>query len=230
MVVDLFLVFSFIKRLVTPFNKWAAFKEGIIDAKGNILVRRRDFTKASQRKAFGIFDQLILNLKKLLAKLPGGQTRLASYAAALWLIKESEEYQNKTGTLFESAEIDEEYIENAMNRFVEEYADIIEEQEIKLDEAKKKVSKDDKGELRKLLLDLKTANSSSYDIRQAVEKWLNEKGYMDDVEEVTGVGGGAIAGLGVGASGEPGVSKKAQGKYKKKNFIDFMSRMSENEN
>ena len=53
---------------------------------------------------------------------------------------------------------------------------------------------------------------------------------MDDVEEVTGVGGGAIAGLGVGASGEPGVSKKAQGKYKKKNFIDFMSRMSENEN
>ena len=117
-----------------------------------------------------------------------------------------------------------------MNRFVEEYADIIEEQEIKLDEAKKKVSKDDKGELRKLLLDLKTANSSSYDIRQAVEKWLNEKGYMDDVEEVTGVGGGAIAGLGVGASGEPGVSKKAQGKYKKKNFIDFMSRMSENEN
>ena len=78
MVVDLFLVFSFIKRLVTPFNKWAAFKEGIIDAKGNILVPRRDFTKASQRKAFGIFDQLILNLKKLLAKLPGGQTRLAS--------------------------------------------------------------------------------------------------------------------------------------------------------
>ena len=82
MVVDLFLVFSFIKRLVTPFEKWDAYKEGIIDKDGNILIKRKDYSKPAQRKAFGVFDQLILNVKKLLAKLPGGSTRLASYAVA----------------------------------------------------------------------------------------------------------------------------------------------------
>ena len=88
MVVDLFLVYSFIRRLVTPFDKWDAYKLGIIDDEGNILIRRKDFTKKAQRQAFGIFDKLILNIKKLLAKLPGGSTRLGTYAAALWLIKE----------------------------------------------------------------------------------------------------------------------------------------------
>ena len=50
MVVDLFLVFQFIKKLVTPFTKWPAFKLGIIDAKGNIVIRRKDFTKKEQSK------------------------------------------------------------------------------------------------------------------------------------------------------------------------------------
>ena len=87
MVVDLFLVYSFIKRLVTPFEKWEAYKEGIIDEKGNILIKRKEFSKNAQKKAFCNFDQMILNLKKLLGKLPGGQTKLASYASALWLIR-----------------------------------------------------------------------------------------------------------------------------------------------
>ena len=90
MIVDLFLVFNFIKRLVTPFEKWEAYKEGIIDEKGNLLIKRKDFVKNSQKSAFGIFDQMILNLKKLLGKLPGGQTKLASYASALWLIREQQ--------------------------------------------------------------------------------------------------------------------------------------------
>lgn len=90
MIVDLFLVFNFIKRLVTPFEKWEAYKEGIIDEKGNLLIKRKDFVKNSQKSAFGIFDQMILNMKKLLGKLPGGQTKLASYASALWLIREQQ--------------------------------------------------------------------------------------------------------------------------------------------
>ena len=63
MVVDLFLVFNFIKRLVTPFKKWDAYKEGVIDVNGNILLRRKDFTTKAQSNSFGVFDQLILNLK-----------------------------------------------------------------------------------------------------------------------------------------------------------------------
>jgi len=168
MVVDLFLVFQFIKKLVTPFNKWPAYKLGIIDAKGNIVIRRKDFTKREQGKAFGVFDQLVANVKKLLAKLPGGSTRLASYAAALWLVKEQAALENNT--MLNEEFLIEEYLSEAENRFINEWADIIE----------------------------------------ASEK-----------EEMTGVGSGAIAGLGGGAQGEPGVSKKAQKKYKRKNFKDF---------
>jgi hypothetical protein len=88
MVVDLFLVYQFVRRLATPFNQWDAFKLGIIDERGNILRKRRDLRLQQERAAFGVFDVLVLNIKKLIEKLPGGQTRLASYAAALFLIRE----------------------------------------------------------------------------------------------------------------------------------------------
>jgi hypothetical protein len=176
MIVDLFLVFNFIKRLVTPFNKWDAYKEGIIDIKGNILLRRRDFTTKAQSKSFGVFDQLILNVKKLLAKLPGGQTKLASYATALWLIKEQADIEeNQMLSEANDEYLVESFLDSAEARFMLEWADI--------EEAAKK-------------------------------------------EEENTVGGGAIAGLGVGAQGEPGVSKKAQKKHtdvlKRKKLSDFV--------
>ena len=88
MIVDLFLVYQFIKRLATPFKEWDAYKLGIIDEKGNQLVKRKQFKKQKEHDAFGIFDLMITKLKRLLEKVPGGKTRIASYAAALYLIKE----------------------------------------------------------------------------------------------------------------------------------------------
>lgn len=88
MIADLFLIYQFIKRLATPFNEWDAYELGIIDDKGNQLKKRRDFSKQAEHKAFGLFDVATVKLKKLLEKVPGGKTRLGSYAAALWLIKE----------------------------------------------------------------------------------------------------------------------------------------------
>ena len=95
-VVDIFMVYQFLKRLATPFDKWDAFKEGVISDKGDILIKKNKRTQ-KQKKSFQIFDVMILKLKRLLGKIPGGKTRIASYAAALWLIKEdwhnkSEEY------------------------------------------------------------------------------------------------------------------------------------------
>ena len=88
MIVDLFLVYQFIKRLATPFKEWDAYELGIIDERGNQLKKRKEFTKQREHDAFGIFDVAIVKLKRLLEKVPGGKTRLGSYAAALWLIKE----------------------------------------------------------------------------------------------------------------------------------------------
>lgn len=87
-VVNLFMVYQFLKRLVTPFNQWEAYREGVIDERGNILIRSKDRHTLDQKRSFGKFDLLVLRLKKLLEKLPGGKSRLASYAAALMLIKE----------------------------------------------------------------------------------------------------------------------------------------------
>ena len=91
-VVDIFMVYQFLKRLATPFNKWDAFKEGVISDKGDILIKKNKRTQ-KQKQSFQIFDVMILKLKRLLAKIPGGRTRIASYAAALWLIKE--DWHNK---------------------------------------------------------------------------------------------------------------------------------------
>ena len=167
MIVDLFLVFNFIKRLVTPFEKWEAYKEGIIDEKGNLLIKRKDFVKNSQKSAFGIFDQMILNMKKLLGKLPGGQTKLASYASALWLIREQQRIE---ATNYLTEESVEEDLEIALERFLSENETLIAE---------------------------------------AARREIDE-------EPANAVGGGNIAGLGIGPDGEPGVSKKYQKKHKKR--------------
>ena len=88
--IDLFITYQFIKRLATPFKDWQAYKLGIIDENGNVIKPGSTLKTSEEINAWGYFDRLVANLKKLLAKIPGGRTRLASYAAALYLVKESE--------------------------------------------------------------------------------------------------------------------------------------------
>ena len=103
-VVDLFLIYQFIKRLVTPFDKWDAYKAGVIDKDGKVILPKKDRTP-EQNKSWGYYDIMIANLKKLLAKVPGGRTRLASYAAALLLLREQDErFLNDASYLYEELE------------------------------------------------------------------------------------------------------------------------------
>jgi hypothetical protein len=84
-VIDIYLVYEFIKRLVMPFDKTDAFKLGLIDADGKKLKKAET---QEEHRAMGYFDRLVFNLKRLLAKVPGGKTQIASYAAALLLMRE----------------------------------------------------------------------------------------------------------------------------------------------
>lgn len=86
--VDLYLVYRIIRLLTTPFDQWPAYKTGVIDAEGNIIKKPTDRLTLAERESLTLFDVMILNLKKLIQKLPFGKTKLASYAAALFLIKE----------------------------------------------------------------------------------------------------------------------------------------------
>lgn len=85
---DTFYTFRFLKLLVTPWDKQAAFKLGIIDAAGKVLRPAATLKTSEERNSFTLFHRLVFNMKRLLEKLPFGKTKLASYVAALWLLKE----------------------------------------------------------------------------------------------------------------------------------------------
>ena len=85
---DLFYAFRFLKLLVTPFEKTPAFELGIIDKDGKVLKKAVDRTTPDEKSAYTVFHRLVFNIKKLLAKVPGGKSVLARYGAALFLIKE----------------------------------------------------------------------------------------------------------------------------------------------
>jgi hypothetical protein len=93
---NIYFVYQFIKKLVTPFEKTKAFELGIVDGDGKILKRRRDLETDDEKEAYTLSDTLIWNIKKLMGKIPGGRSRLASYAAALLLIKEQQGSYNIT--------------------------------------------------------------------------------------------------------------------------------------
>lgn len=86
--VDLYIVYRIIRKLTTPFSEWEAFKYGVIDAEGNIIKKSEDRLTIDEKESLTKLDVLVLNVKKILEKLPFGKSRLASYGAALFLIKE----------------------------------------------------------------------------------------------------------------------------------------------
>ena len=88
---DLVYTIRFLKLLVTPFDKTDAFEKGIIDANGKF---NKEFTQNSMddreayRSHYTVFHRLVFNLKRIMAKVPGGQSVVARYGAALALIRE----------------------------------------------------------------------------------------------------------------------------------------------
>lgn len=84
---DLFYSFRFVKLLTTPFEETDAFKLGLIDENGK-RIKSEKIDTAEKKSAYTPFIRLVFNIKKLLEKIPGGRSTLASYAAALFLLKE----------------------------------------------------------------------------------------------------------------------------------------------
>jgi len=91
---DLVYTFRFLKLLITSFEDTEAYKLGLIDAKGK---RIKKAETSDERAAYTPFHRLVFNIKKLIAKAPGGSTKIASYAAALYLLKDK--YSVNEGTI-----------------------------------------------------------------------------------------------------------------------------------
>ena len=97
--IDLFVTYRFIKLLVTPFDKTEAYKLGIIDAQGNRVMpppingirqtKPEPLRTTEEKNAYTILHKLVFNIKKIFDKVPGLRTRLGTYAAALFLLKDT---------------------------------------------------------------------------------------------------------------------------------------------
>ena len=97
--IDLFVTYRFIKLLVTPFEKTEAFKLGIIDEKGARVLpppvagvrqtRPEPLRTSEEKNAYTILHKLVFNIKKIFGKVPGLRTKLGTYAAALFLLKDT---------------------------------------------------------------------------------------------------------------------------------------------
>lgn len=84
---DLVYTFRFLKLLVTKFEDTEAFKNGIIDENGK-RIKTKAIVTSDEKSSYTSFHKLVFNIKKVIAKAPGGSSKLASYASALFLLKE----------------------------------------------------------------------------------------------------------------------------------------------
>ncbi len=98
-IVDNILAYRILSMIVTPFADTSAYKLGIIDDKGNVLIKPKDFTSGEQRDAYTYLHRLCFNMKKIINRMPGGESKTKNLVAAFFLIKES--YKNKERTIKE---------------------------------------------------------------------------------------------------------------------------------
>lgn len=97
--IDVLILYQIIRRLTTPFEDFPAYEMGLIDKKGKRL--RKAKTK-DEKKNNTYLDRFVLNLKRILAKVPGGDSKYGTLAAALVLLKEDLEDEYTEDYLTES--------------------------------------------------------------------------------------------------------------------------------
>ena len=93
--IDLFVTYRFLRLLTTPFEKTDAYKFGIIDKDGNRVKKPKSTKPAVElatselKNSYTILHKLVFNIKKLFSKVPGLRTKVGTYAAALFLLKDT---------------------------------------------------------------------------------------------------------------------------------------------
>lgn len=93
-IVDNLIAYRVLTMLVKPFRETDAYKLGIIDAKGKNLIKPSSLSTTEEKSAYTFLHRLVFNMKKIINKLPGGENKLKSLAAAYFLVKEY--YENNT--------------------------------------------------------------------------------------------------------------------------------------
>jgi len=94
--IDLLITYRVIKLLVTRWEKHEAFKRGIIDKKGKVLRKARSLKTGEEKTAYTLLHRFVFNLKRMIHLVPGGKSKIGTYAAALVMLlrEDRENYLN----------------------------------------------------------------------------------------------------------------------------------------
>ena len=96
--VDNILAYRILSMLVKNFKDTQAYKLGLIDEKGKLIKKP---STSKEKDAYTYLHKLVFNMKKIINRLPGGESKLKSIVTALFLIKEYYESGNRTTSLME---------------------------------------------------------------------------------------------------------------------------------
>jgi len=100
-IIDNLIAYRILYMLVTPFIDTDAFKLNIIDANGKNLKKTSTLKTSEERDAYTYLHRLVFNMKKILLRLPGGDSKLKNLIAGLWLVKEYYQSKDRTTSLME---------------------------------------------------------------------------------------------------------------------------------
>ena len=98
-VIDALIAYRLLKLLVTPFKKTKAFQLGIVDEKGKVLIKSKEFSKSfpsnkqqEAKKSYTLLIRFVFNLKRLLGKVGIRGPLGSAAAAAIAFFREQNDY------------------------------------------------------------------------------------------------------------------------------------------
>lgn len=86
--VDNLIALRMLRLFTVKYEETDAYRLGIINDKGEQLIKMRDFVRREQEQSYTLLHRLVFRLRGLLEKVPFVKSRLANYAAALLLVRE----------------------------------------------------------------------------------------------------------------------------------------------
>ncbi len=95
-IVDNLIAYRILSMLVTPFKETKAYELGIVDENGKVLKKSSELKTAEEKDAYSYLQRLVFNMKRIINKLPGGESKLRNIIAAYFLVKESYESNDRT--------------------------------------------------------------------------------------------------------------------------------------
>ena len=92
-VISAFTVYKFIKLIAMPFTGMDAYKYKIIDSKGKFIRNMDSLTTDAEKKSVDVFNRLIINLKKIIDKVPDPKLKaqLKTFPTAMMLLRNEAE-------------------------------------------------------------------------------------------------------------------------------------------